>query len=169
MHILDISCSGETNFNVQKRLQGHMDIPLNEKGQKQAQAAGNALKDVKFHKAYSSDLSRANLTCQLILSKNEVSGIQVDEILQDQLIRERNFGQFEDKLVTEYEDECAAVNMKKYEYTPKNGESRDQVKSRAKDFIQVNYQKIENQVLTRIHLTRFLVAVKSTQFLARVQ
>jgi len=42
---------------------------LNDIGLKQARAAGNALKDVTFHQAYSSDLSRANMTCKIILEE----------------------------------------------------------------------------------------------------
>ena len=44
--------SGETNSNRERRLQGQIDTPLNEFGMKQARAAGQALKNETFHKAY---------------------------------------------------------------------------------------------------------------------
>ncbi len=40
-------------------MQGHLDTKLNAAGLEQAQLAANALENVKFTAAYSSDLSRA--------------------------------------------------------------------------------------------------------------
>ena len=49
--------------------QGHIDTPLNDIGEKQAEIAGKALENVEFNRAYSSDLKRAHKTCQLILDQ----------------------------------------------------------------------------------------------------
>ena len=40
-------------------MQGHLDTQLNETGKEQAKLVANALREVAFDKAYSSDLSRA--------------------------------------------------------------------------------------------------------------
>ena len=50
-------------------------------GTKQAQAAGKVFKDTIFHQAYSSDLKRANKTCQIILEENQRSSIKSNDIL----------------------------------------------------------------------------------------
>ena len=43
---------GETNYNVEKRMQGWLDIPLNENGVAQAHILAKKLNDVKFDKDY---------------------------------------------------------------------------------------------------------------------
>lgn len=51
---------GETAWNRERRIQGQLDVPLNEVGTTQAASVGRALKDVHFIKAFSSDLQRAS-------------------------------------------------------------------------------------------------------------
>lgn len=58
---------GETDWNLQDRIQGHTDIPLNATGISQALCLGQLLSEVPFSAAFSSDLSRAQQTAELIL------------------------------------------------------------------------------------------------------
>ncbi len=59
---------GETDWNIKLgKLQGHSDIPLNEKGERQALALAPLLEQLKINRLYSSDLVRAQLTAQLAL------------------------------------------------------------------------------------------------------
>ncbi len=83
---------GETNWNLQKRLQGHTDIELNATGISQAQNAGEQLKSEKFDVVYTSDLKRANVTGKLIVKKLETAP---KGIFTDERIREKSFGEFE--------------------------------------------------------------------------
>jgi len=80
---------GQTDYNKNKKIQGQIDIPLNEEGIRQAIEARTHLKDQTIKKIYSSDLSRAYKTAQII---NEVS--QTD-ILVDIRLRENCFGKLE--------------------------------------------------------------------------
>jgi broad specificity phosphatase PhoE len=57
---------GETDFNLTRRFQGRIDIPLNTKGKKQAQALAEALKDDPLTAIYSSPLIRAMDTARSI-------------------------------------------------------------------------------------------------------
>lgn len=59
---------GETSYNAEKRLQGQLDVPLNEKGVRQAEALGVWLKNrgMKFDALYTSRLSRAYETARMI-------------------------------------------------------------------------------------------------------
>lgn len=50
---------GETIANRDGMIQGHCDFPLTEKGHAHAQRVGRALRNIKWHKVYSSDLTRA--------------------------------------------------------------------------------------------------------------
>lgn len=56
---------GETDWNGEKRIQGHIDIDLNAAGEAQARAVGQGLAAHSFAAAYSSDLLRAWRTAQI--------------------------------------------------------------------------------------------------------
>jgi probable phosphoglycerate mutase len=57
---------GETDWNAEGRIQGHLAVPLNERGQAQAEAVGARLAPVPFTALYSSDLLRARQTAEAI-------------------------------------------------------------------------------------------------------
>lgn len=62
---------GETNWNTIRRLQGTLDVPLNEKGRALAELSGQNMKDIPFSAAFASTLSRAYETAGLILQYND--------------------------------------------------------------------------------------------------
>ena len=64
--IFTIVRHGQTDANAQGVLQGQTDTPLGETGRAQARAAAQRLKHEKFDLFYSSDLSRALETAQII-------------------------------------------------------------------------------------------------------
>ncbi len=80
---------GETEWNVLGLLQGHMDIPLNKKGKKQAKELSKILDKIKFVKAFSSDLLRARQTAEIIMLSKKIT-VETTKVL-----RERYFGCFE--------------------------------------------------------------------------
>lgn len=63
---------GETSWNVQRRFQGQSDIPLNDKGILLAELTGEGLADVPFDLAFTSPLSRARQTAELVLAGRDV-------------------------------------------------------------------------------------------------
>ena len=79
---------GETNWNAEKRLQGHTDIELNSRGLAQAEQMAQALKkmDLQFDVLYTSDLQRAAKTAQAIEQLFNISAIRNPEL------RERHLG-----------------------------------------------------------------------------
>ena len=85
---------GQTEWNRLGRMQGHIDIELNEEGKKQAQIVKEKLSGVKFDKVFSSPLKRAVETAQIISSQ--------DIVIDDRLI-ERFNGELEGKLKEEIE------------------------------------------------------------------
>ena len=85
---------GETDWNVQRRLQGQADISLNEKGRRLAAETAEALRDVSFEAVYSSPLSRAMETAEIILRDREVP------IIQEPRLMEISFGLFEGEEMT---------------------------------------------------------------------
>ncbi|PKO64423.1 MAG: histidine phosphatase family protein, partial [Betaproteobacteria bacterium HGW-Betaproteobacteria-17] len=56
---------GETDWNVEKRIQGHTDVPLNEVGRAQALAMAFNAAHHRFAAIYSSDLARTLETAQV--------------------------------------------------------------------------------------------------------
>ena len=77
---------GETAWNVEGRIQGHMDIALNELGEAQAQAVGKRLAGEKFVSVYASDLLRAYCTARPALTDPGST------IIKDARLRERHLG-----------------------------------------------------------------------------
>lgn len=79
---------GETDWNVERRLQGHTDISLNERGLKQASQMAKALQaiELQFDVLYTSDLKRAAQTAQAI---ERVFGVSA---ITHEALRERNLG-----------------------------------------------------------------------------
>lgn len=80
---------GQTDWNIENKTQGNTDIPLNYNGKKQAWIASNIMKNFKIDRIYSSDLSRAKETAEII-NKN----FNLDIIL-DRRLREINYGDLE--------------------------------------------------------------------------
>lgn len=80
---------GETDWNAERRLQGHIDIPLNATGVAQAAAAANALPGATFSACYSSDLLRALHTAQAAC---RALGLEARTL---PALRERHYGHFQ--------------------------------------------------------------------------
>lgn len=111
---------GETAWNVDTRLQGHLDIPLNDVGLRQAQQLAQALVQRDAIDAiYASDLSRAHLTAQAIAQRVGQS------VTTHVGLRERHFGAFQGRTFAEIEVELPehAWHWRKRtpEWTPPDG------------------------------------------------
>ncbi len=112
---------GETAWNVDTRIQGQLDISLNEKGRWQASQAGIALASEGIDAIVSSDLSRAYATAQAVAQPHGLN------VVIDQGLREREFGFFQGKTFTEIEaqhPEQALLWRKRVpDFAPAGGES----------------------------------------------
>lgn len=82
---------GETEFNLKKIVQGHIDTDLTPKGIIQARLVAEKLKDFNIQKIYSSDLKRAYQTATIIA---DILNLDVEI---DKRIREMHFGEYEGK------------------------------------------------------------------------
>ncbi|HWA76773.1 MAG TPA: histidine phosphatase family protein [Polyangiaceae bacterium] len=88
---------GETDWNRERRWQGHTDVALNEAGRKQARELAEALRDRGLTHVSASDLSRARETAEIVASTLGIPAVSIDARL-----RERAFGVFEGLT----QDEC---------------------------------------------------------------
>jgi probable phosphoglycerate mutase len=112
---------GETAWNAEHRVQGQLDIPLNEIGLRQAQAVGSALKEERFDALYSSDLARARQTADPIANLLSI------EVLVEKNLRERHYGIFERLTYAEvrkkFPEDYARFEARDPEYAFRTGES----------------------------------------------
>ncbi len=88
---------GETAWNAERRLQGHIDIALNDAGLRQARALGAALAGEQIDVVVASDLQRAQQTALA------VAGTRTVAVQSDVQLRERCYGAFEGLLYAEIE------------------------------------------------------------------
>lgn len=97
---------GETAWNVDTRIQGQLDIPLNDTGHWQAGRLAAAVADEGLHAIYASDLQRAHQTAQAI---SKATGLPVT---LDRGLRERGFGSFEGHTYQEIETRWPEESMR---------------------------------------------------------
>ena len=112
---------GETAWNVDTRIQGHLDIPLSANGRWQAERLADALQDEPITAIYASDLTRAWETAQYVA---RVCGVAVTPEIG---LRERGFGDFEGKTFAEIElllpEQSLRWRKRDPEFSPRGGES----------------------------------------------
>jgi probable phosphoglycerate mutase len=112
---------GETSWNVDTRIQGHLDIPLSANGRWQAERLAEALMGEPLKAIYASDLTRAWETAQYV---GQAQGLKV---VSETGLRERGFGDFEGKTFAEIEtllpDQSLRWRKRDPEFSPTGGES----------------------------------------------
>ena len=86
---------GETAWNAEHRIQGHLDIPLSVTGIRQAARLADRLAPEGVAAIYSSALARAWLTAEPLAARLGL------DIVADDRLRERSFGVFEGLTVDE--------------------------------------------------------------------
>lgn len=159
---------GQTDYNLQGRVQGQVDIPLNQTGVAQAGAAAEELVKLKPERIVCSDLGRAQDTGQALA---DLCGESV-QFGVDERLRERAFGDFEGLSVKELQDRFAA----RYEEWRATGEcplagveSRGEVGSRVAECVADHFAEVEGVLVVVSHgsaLTQGLVKIMGLDPLA---
>jgi 2,3-bisphosphoglycerate-dependent phosphoglycerate mutase len=80
---------GESQWNLENRFTGWVDIPLSKKGEEEAREAGRKLKSYKFDMAFTSVLQRAIETLKIVLN---LTGQQTLPVERNQALNERHYG-----------------------------------------------------------------------------
>jgi len=141
---------GETEWNSQKRMQGHSNSDLSSVGQAQIQALGQWMKNVPFDLIYSSDSPRAKQTAESI---TQFSG---HELQFDQRLREKNLGVFEGLTSEEARERHPEVfrlfKTAGSKYVIDEGESTQQLQDRALEIVnEIRIKHPEERVLLVTH------------------
>ena len=112
---------GETAWNAEGRVQGQLDVPLNEVGHAQARAVATALQGERFDAIYSSDLQRVTQTAEPIA---RMLGLPVQ---LDPRLRERHYGMFQTLTYADvkilHPEDYARFKAKDLDYDFRSGES----------------------------------------------
>jgi probable phosphoglycerate mutase len=119
---------GQTDHNVNKILQGHLNTELNAQGQEQAHKLGTALSAFPFDRIYSSDLKRCQDTASILASALS----EPQSITFTSELRERNMGVIEGMHI----DDAIAHGAKHGRHYREFGETTNQFGSRLSKFLE---------------------------------
>ena len=136
---------GETQWNAERRVQGHTDVPLHDGGREQALRTGQRLADTRFGAVYSSDLIRARETAEIIVAASNTGPY---EIVFDERLREVSFGKLEGKTWTEMDGvdgvREAVQNERDLDFAPPGGESYREMLDRLGAFAEMIKERHAN-------------------------
>ncbi len=120
---------GETQWNTELRVMGQLDIPLNERGRAQARRTAELLAHENFAAIYSSDLSRAVETAQIIAAPHRLDVITLPKL------REAHYGLWEgltrQEVLERFPHEYKMRRTDPENFRPSGGESRKELYQRA--------------------------------------
>jgi probable phosphoglycerate mutase len=124
---------GETAYNAEKRLQGHLDIPLNARGREQARAIGGSLRSLlgreidwldEAQAFFASPLERARETMEIA---RYAMGLAPERYRLDPVLKELSFGVWEGLTWSEIEARdpkgLRARHKDRWAFVPEGGES----------------------------------------------
>jgi broad specificity phosphatase PhoE len=123
---------GETDYNKMKRVQGRLQVPLNENGKTQALQVAECLRQYKITHIYCSGLVRARETADII---NQSFSLP---IITDNRLIERNWGIWQNRDVNEIlkqETELKFWNEENLDLNPHLGETTRDLMARSADFL----------------------------------
>ncbi len=115
---------GQSQWNLENRFTGWIDVDLSPAGVEEAKKAGEKLKGYKFDEAFTSDLIRAQKTLDIILEAIGQTDIPVS---RDKALNERMYGDLQGMNKDECREKFGADQVKiwrrSYDIPPPNGES----------------------------------------------
>ncbi|MBI1814071.1 MAG: 2,3-bisphosphoglycerate-dependent phosphoglycerate mutase [Deltaproteobacteria bacterium] len=124
MALLVLLRHGESQWNLENRFTGWVDVPLTENGRAEARRAGEKLRAVRFDCAYTSELQRANETLAIVL---DVIGQRDLSIERDQALNERHYGDLQGlnkaETAKKFGDAQVHIWRRSYDVAPPGGES----------------------------------------------
>jgi probable phosphoglycerate mutase len=147
---------GETDWNVEGRLQGRHDIPLNARGREQAAHSGAILRDLLARDNrdpaaldfIASPLGRARQTMELARG---AMGLASDDYRVEPQLAEISFGDWEGFTIAQLHSRdpqrIAARQQDKWHFLPPGGESYEMVAARMRDW----YEALTRDTVAAAH------------------
>lgn len=123
---------GESQWNLENRFTGWVDVPLSEKGVEEARQAGEKLRGFTFDRAFTSVLTRANETLRIVLETVGQTNIPIEK---DKALNERMYGDLQGlnkaETAKKYGDAQVKIWRRSYDVKPPGGESLKDTAERA--------------------------------------
>jgi len=136
---------GESQWNLENRFTGWIDVPLSPKGEQEAREAGQKIQAIRFDEAFTSVLTRAKETLRIVLEVIDQTNIPVEE---DQALNERMYGDLQGlnkaETAQKYGEQQVKVWRRSYDVRPPGGES---LKDTAERVLPYYLKRIEPEVL----------------------
>ncbi len=115
---------GESQWNLENRFTGWVDVPLTPKGEEEARSAGEKLKTFQFDCAFTSVLMRAQNTLRIVL---DIIGQAAIPITEDKALNERMYGELQGlnkaETAKKFGEEQVKIWRRSFDVPPPGGES----------------------------------------------
>jgi 2,3-bisphosphoglycerate-dependent phosphoglycerate mutase len=134
---------GQSQWNLENRFTGWIDIALTEEGEAEARRAGELLKGYHFDHAFTSALSRAQETLRIILETTGQTDVPIE---RDQALNERHYGDLQGlnkaETAMKFGDEQVHLWRRSYDVQPPNGESLKDTRARALPYFEAHIKPL---------------------------
>jgi 2,3-bisphosphoglycerate-dependent phosphoglycerate mutase len=126
MSILVLVRHGESQFNLENRFTGWLDVPLSDKGIVEAVEAGMRIKSENIHldKVYTSPLQRSTNSLEYVLKMLGQTNVELES---DAALNERHYGDLQglnkSEAAKKFGEKQVKVWRRSYDVAPPNGES----------------------------------------------
>ncbi|MFY9233479.1 MAG: 2,3-bisphosphoglycerate-dependent phosphoglycerate mutase [Fimbriimonadaceae bacterium] len=128
---------GQSIWNLENRFTGWVDVPLTALGREEAAAAASKIAHLEFQVCYTSALTRAQQTLEIILG--ELAWGQLP-VIRDQALNERNYGDLQglnkDEMRKQFGPEQVQIWRRSYDVAPPNGEALKDTAARTLPFFE---------------------------------
>ena len=132
---------GESQWNLENRFTGWVDVPLSTKGVQEAREAGQKLLPFRFDCAFTSVLTRAKETLRIVL---EVVGQTDLPIEENQALNERMYGDLQGlnkaETAKKYGEQQVKIWRRSFDVPPPGGESLKDTAERVLPYYQQRIQ-----------------------------
>jgi 2,3-bisphosphoglycerate-dependent phosphoglycerate mutase len=124
--ILVLLRHGQSQWNLENRFTGWVDVPLTEQGRAEAHRAGQRLRDtgLSFSITFTSDLVRAQETLDIVLAELGAKDLPIE---RDEALNERHYGDLQGlnkaETAKKFGDEQVHIWRRSYDIAPPGGES----------------------------------------------
>lgn len=136
---------GLSQWNLENKFTGWTDIPLAPRGAEDAKKVPSVLKDLKFDRAYTSNLQRAQQTLDAVLTGLGQTSIPVTK---DEALNERHYGDLQGlnkaDMIAKYGEEQVQLWRRSFSTQPPNGESIEDCVNRVMPYV-------ESEILPRVY------------------